>query len=279
MPRGAFILDRGPAAPATAPSLGVGRALVNDNFNLVVARATARSVTLTPRQRAQVTMRVHNQGSRNLNGYLRRSERHRQRFLRAAGISTLESMMSRRSRLGSILAIGLAPGLAIAMGVSGLTGCGRAASTPEPAAAPNASPSVPSTPGASPGRVVSATRFQARPCEGETALPADAEAILAKLESPTREHCELHVLTPGGSPVLFVRTMNTVAHDDAGNRIPTCSWEVLALPPQPVEHLGSLSMCELAVKDGCIYDLDQTPEPSARTACVGLDGRLAETGP
>jgi hypothetical protein len=44
--------------------------LVNDNFNLVVARVRTRGVALTQRQRAQVTMRVHNQGSRNLNGFL-----------------------------------------------------------------------------------------------------------------------------------------------------------------------------------------------------------------
>jgi hypothetical protein len=50
--------------------VGLGRVLVNDNFNLVVARARTRGVALTQRQRAQVTMRVHNQGSRNLNGFL-----------------------------------------------------------------------------------------------------------------------------------------------------------------------------------------------------------------
>jgi hypothetical protein len=181
-------------------------------------------------------------------------------------------MMSRRSGLDPALAIGLA----IGMGMSVSMGCGRTADTPNSTAAPKASPSAPSTPGASPGRVVSATRFQARPCAGETAIPPDAERILEKLESPTREHCELHALAPGGPPILFVRTMNTVAHDDAGNRIPTCSWEVFAVPPQPVTHLGSLSMCEFAVENGCIYDLDQTPEPPAPTACIGADGRLAE---
>lgn len=50
------------------------------------------------------------------------------------------------------------------------------------------------------------------------------------------------------------------------------------MPPQPVTHLGSLYVCELAIEDGCIYDLDQTPEPPAPTACMGADGRLAEPG-
>jgi len=177
-----------------------------------------------------------------------------------------------RSRLGLVLAIGI--------GMSGLAGCGRKAGTPQPTAAPPVSPSAPSTPGTSPGRVVSATRFQARPCEGETAIPADAARILDELESPTREHCELHALSPGGPRLLFVRTMNTVAHDDAGEPIPTCLWEVFAIPPRPVEHLGTLTSCQFAINEkGCIYDLDQTPEPAAPTACIGADGRLAETRP
>jgi Fe2+ transport system protein FeoA len=50
--------------------VGIGRLLVNDNYNLVVNRAAAQATVLTARQRAQVTMRVHNQGAGNLNGYL-----------------------------------------------------------------------------------------------------------------------------------------------------------------------------------------------------------------
>jgi hypothetical protein len=50
--------------------IGIGRLLVNDNFNLVVNRAAALGTVLTARQRAQVTMRVHNQGAGNLNGFL-----------------------------------------------------------------------------------------------------------------------------------------------------------------------------------------------------------------
>jgi hypothetical protein len=50
--------------------IGIGRLLVNDNYTLVVNRASALGTVLTARQRAQVTMRVHNQGAGNLNGYL-----------------------------------------------------------------------------------------------------------------------------------------------------------------------------------------------------------------
>jgi hypothetical protein len=50
--------------------IGIGRLLVNDNYNLVVNRATALGTVLTARQRAQVTMRVHNQGAGNLDNYL-----------------------------------------------------------------------------------------------------------------------------------------------------------------------------------------------------------------
>jgi hypothetical protein len=126
--------------------------------------------------------------------------------------------------------------------------------------------------------VVSATRFQTQPCEGDTAIPADADRILTELESPTREHCELHALTPGGPRLLFIRTMNTVAHDDAGDPIPTCLWEVFAVPPQPVAHFGTLSLCQFAIEEGCIYDLDKTLKLSAPTLCIDADGRLAAPG-
>jgi hypothetical protein len=72
--------------------------------------------------------------------------------------------------------------------------------------------------------------------------------------------------------------MNTFAHDDEGNRLPTCIWEVFTIPPQPVEHVGSLYVCEFAVQNGCIHGLDATLEPSAPTACIGADGRLAAPG-
>lgn len=177
------------------------------------------------------------------------------------------SHLSYRSRLAILLVIGV--------GMSGLTACGRTASTPESTvAAPDAPPSAPSTPGASLGRVVSATRFQTQPCQGETAIPPDADRILSELESPTREHCERHALTPGGAQSLFVRTMNTVAHDDAGDPIPTCLWEVFAIPPQSVAHLGTLSMCQFAIDKECIYDLDQTAQASTPSVCINADGRL-----
>lgn len=169
-----------------------------------------------------------------------------------------------RSRLAIVLVLGV-----------GISACGRTARTPEPAVAtPEVQPQAPSTPGASPGRVVSATRFETRPCQGETAIPPDVDRILSELESPTREHCELHALPPGGPQLLFVRTMNTVAHDDAGDPIPTCSWEVFAVPPRSVAHLATLSMCQFAIDEGCIYDLDQTSQASTPSVCIDADGRL-----
>lgn len=178
------------------------------------------------------------------------------------------SHLSYRSNLAILLVIGGE--------VSGLTACGRTASTPESTvAAPDAPPSAPSTPGARPGRVVSATRFQTQPCQGETAIPPDADRILSELESPTREHCELHAMTAAGPQLLFVRTMNTVAHDDAGDPIPTCLWEAFAIPPQSIAHLGTLSMCQFAIDKGCIYDLDQTPPASTPSVCIDAYGRLA----
>lgn len=166
----------------------------------------------------------------------------------------------------------------LCLGASGLAGCGRPAGTPETTAAPAAQPPVPSAPGAASGRVVSATRFQTRPCAGETAIPPEADRILGELGSPTREHCELHALRPGGARLLFVRTMNTVAHDDAGEPIPTCLWEVFAVPPQPVEHLGTLPMCQLAIHDGCIHDADQTPQAATPSVCIDAAGQLAAPG-
>jgi hypothetical protein len=68
--------------------------------------------------------------------------------------------------------------------------------------------------------------------------------------------------------------MNTVAHDDAGDPIPTCLWEVFAVPPQSVAHLATLSMCQFAIEKGCIYDLDQTPQTSPPSVCIDADGRL-----
>lgn len=49
---------------------GIGRALINDNFNLVVRRAAQLNLQLTVAQRAEVTARVHNQGEGSLNAFL-----------------------------------------------------------------------------------------------------------------------------------------------------------------------------------------------------------------
>ena len=49
---------------------GIGRALINDNYALVVQRAATLNVQLTVQQRAAVTARVHNQGESNLTGFL-----------------------------------------------------------------------------------------------------------------------------------------------------------------------------------------------------------------
>jgi hypothetical protein len=49
---------------------GIGRALINDNYNLVVQRAAQLQIQLTVAQRAEVTARVHNQGEGNLNNFL-----------------------------------------------------------------------------------------------------------------------------------------------------------------------------------------------------------------
>lgn len=49
---------------------GIGRALINDNFALVTARAAQLNIPLTVAQRAQVTARVHNQGESQLNAFL-----------------------------------------------------------------------------------------------------------------------------------------------------------------------------------------------------------------
>jgi hypothetical protein len=103
----------------------------------------------------------------------------------------------------------------------------------------------------------------------------EADRILTERESDTREHCELHALGADGARRLFVRTMNTVAHDDEGNRLPACIWEVFAVPPRPVRHLGTLNVCEFAIWSGCIYDLDQAPESAEPSLYVDPDGHLA----
>lgn len=172
----------------------------------------------------------------------------------------------RCSRLGRVLLAGLV--------ASTLLGCGRTQGRTETTTEP-LPPQAPQGADAGLPRERSATRFEALPCAGETAIPAEADRILTERESDTREHCELHAFGSDGTRHLFIRTMNTVAHDDEGDRLPACIWEVFAVPPQPVRHLGTLYACEFAIQNGCIYDLDQTPESAGPSLCVDPDGHLA----
>lgn len=103
---------------------------------------------------------------------------------------------------------------------------------------------------------VSADRFETRPCEGATAIPPAVDELLTQLASPVRDHCEHHRL--GGAPVLFVRTMNSVAHDDRGDPLPACRWEVFRVAPGPVRHLGTLSTCRFRVAGRCAVALADT---------------------
>jgi hypothetical protein len=165
-----------------------------------------------------------------------------------------------------------------ALVVSALLGCGGTEGRVEPPSGPQPPPLAPQAADAGAPQERSATRFEARPCTGETAIPPEVDRILTELESDTRrEHCELHVLGPDQARRLFVRTMNTVAHDDEGDPLPACIWEVFAIPPQAVRHLGTLSVCEFAIEKGCIYDLDQ-PQVSTPSLCIDADGRLGAPG-
>jgi hypothetical protein len=106
-------------------------------------------------------------------------------------------------------------------------------------------------------------------CAGATAIPLAVDAILNRLSAPTRDHCERHLL--GGRAALFVRTMNTVAHDEAGGRVPACRWEVFRVPPEPVAHVGSLLSCRLRVDGRCIFGLDPG-DAAAPQACLDASG-------
>lgn len=101
---------------------------------------------------------------------------------------------------------------------------------------------------------VSATPNEITPCVGETAIPPAIDTMLTSLESPERGHCERHRLTAKDAPLLFVRTMNTVAHDDEGNGSPACTWEVFRV--HPPAHVGTLSWCTLRFENGCIVSMD-----------------------
>lgn len=114
-------------------------------------------------------------------------------------------------------------------------------------------------------RPLSASPGDTHPCEGETAIPAAVDEMLTRLASPVRDHCEEHRVA--GAPALFVRTMNTVAHDDRGDPIPTCHWEVFRTAPEPVRHLGSVSACRFRVDGGCVVSLDDSAR-AAPPLCV-----------
>ncbi|HEY4241123.1 MAG TPA: hypothetical protein VGM88_14975 [Kofleriaceae bacterium] len=88
--------------------------------------------------------------------------------------------------------------------------------------------------------VHSAHPWEASRCDGFS--PA-VDAELTRLESPVRDHCERH----GG--VLYVRTMNTTAHDDAGAPLPACRWEVFA---GSGVHVATLESCELTFAGRCV---------------------------
>jgi hypothetical protein len=72
------------------------------------------------------------------------------------------------------------------------------------------------------------------------------------------------------APALFVRTLNTVAHDEAGAPIPTCQWEVFQTEPAPARHLGSLSVCRFRVDAGCVIGLDDDTAAGAPRTCLAL---------
>lgn len=85
--------------------------------------------------------------------------------------------------------------------------------------------------------------WQRHACDG--LIPPEVDAMLTELAAPTRDHCEQHRV--GGATELFVRTMTTVAHDDAGDPRPACRWEVFRVAPRPVVHLRTASDCQPAI--------------------------------
>jgi hypothetical protein len=97
------------------------------------------------------------------------------------------------------------------------------------------------------------------------------DELLSQLESPVRDHCERHQFG-GGVPALFVRTMNTVAHNEQGDPISTCHWEVFRMAPEPVRHLGSLSVCRFRIDGGCVVGLDDAR--ATTHTCLAADGVL-----
>jgi hypothetical protein len=119
---------------------------------------------------------------------------------------------------------------------------------------------------------LSAPSYETRPCEGPTAIPPEVDAALTKLESPERSHCELHRLFPGAPPLLFVRTMNTVGHDDEGRALPACQWEVFRSSGTIMVHAATLDGCSLRFENGCVLSLDEGRSPRAPEMCFDPTG-------
>lgn len=90
---------------------------------------------------------------------------------------------------------------------------------------------------------MTAPPWERRACDG--LISPEVDAMLTKLAAPTRDHCEQHEV--GAATELFVRTMTTVAHDDAGDPLPACQWEVFRVAPPPVVHLRSAFDCQLRI--------------------------------
>lgn len=87
----------------------------------------------------------------------------------------------------------------------------------------------------------SAEPWEPSRCDG---IPPAIDAQLSQLDAPVRDHCERH----GGR--LFVRTMNTVAHDDNGSAMPACRWEAFDLASS--KHLATFDTCELVFDGRCV---------------------------
>lgn len=122
------------------------------------------------------------------------------------------------------------------------------------------------------GAEISAPPDETRACEGPTAIPPEIDEMLSAEGAPERDHCELHRLVPGEPPLLFVRTMNTVAHDDEGRPLPACSWRVFHL--QPSASAGSLHDCRFRIEKGCVTSLDEENGTLGQRTCMGPDGKL-----
>jgi hypothetical protein len=93
---------------------------------------------------------------------------------------------------------------------------------------------------------------------------------LARLGSPTKEHCERHRVTANGNSLLFIRTMSTVtAGETEQERVPACAWEIFDVDVDAgAVHVGSLHDCRFRIAGGCAYGIDGPPdEPEVPVWC------------